>query len=495
MGDHLLSRREVLASAAGSIAAGAAAQGVSRPNVLFFLPDQVRTCELGCYGGGQNAPTPHLDHFASQGMRFTHAVSTYPLCTPYRAMLQTGQYPSISGGVFNWINLPHTGQAMADSFSRAGYYTGYIGKWHLAAGERAGSLKRSVPAPPAGPEPEFVPPGPARMGYQYWAAFNFHAQFSHAFYYRDTSRRLYMPKYETDSETDMAIDFLKERGADNKPFFLIVSPHPPHPPWRTDEAPAANLAATPKDLCWRSNVQGRRDSPARDPRCYFAMMANMDDNFGRLMKYLDESGLAASTIVVMTSDHGEMLASHNRYDKMVPYQEALSVPLLIRWPGHIQPRTQTDVLYTPIDHYPTLAKLCGFSAPDVVNGKDLSQLVTGEGGSQPEDVLIMNFSSHWDYPETGTVWPEWRGVRNKQYTYFRWINGAEELYDNAADPYQTRNLFDGRNSPDVLKKLRSRLRDHLYEAHDEFLPGDHYTQWFDTQRNVIRNGLGPVKRT
>ena len=87
-------------------------------------------------------------------------------------------------------------------------------------------------------EPEFVPPGPGRMGYQYWAAFNFHANFSKAFYYRDTSQRVVMPRYETDSETDFALEFLRARSGATKPFFLMVAPHPPHPPWRPDQTPA-----------------------------------------------------------------------------------------------------------------------------------------------------------------------------------------------------------------------------------------------------------------
>jgi len=217
------------------------------------------------------------------------------------------------------------GQSIGEVFARGGYDTGYIGKWHLAAGARAGSLKRGE-ATTTRPEPEFVPPGPGRMGYQNWAAFNFHTNFSKAFYYRDTPQRLVMPRYETDSETDFALDFLKGRSGSSKPFFLMVAPHPPHPPWRPEQAPAGSLDRAPKTLHWRPNVKGRRDAPQVDPRCYFAMLSNVDENFGRLLKYLDETGQADNTIVVFTSDHGEMMASHGRYNKMVPYAEAVRYP-------------------------------------------------------------------------------------------------------------------------------------------------------------------------
>src|SRR5690242_16539833 len=250
-----ISRRSLLGAAA---ALGAAPADANRPNVVFFFPDQVRAQDVG-YNGGKNAATPNVDRFAGQGVVFNNAVSTCPLCTPYRAMLQTGRWPTLSGGVMNWVNLPSTGQSLGDVFARGGYDTAYIGKWHLAAGGRAGTLDRNKPGKPQA-ESEFVPPGPTRMGYQYWAAYNFHTNFNHAFYYRDTPERLIMPKFETDSETDFAIDYMKSRAGSGRPFFLTVSPHPPHPPWQPNQTPPGALERTPKDLYWRPNVKGRRDA-------------------------------------------------------------------------------------------------------------------------------------------------------------------------------------------------------------------------------------------
>jgi arylsulfatase A-like enzyme len=146
-----------------------------------------------------------------------------------------------------------------------------------------------------------------------------------------------------------------------------------------------------------------------------------------------------------------------------------------------------------MDHFPTMASLCGLSVPDIVDGMDLSAAVMGGKGSERDAALMMNFVSHWDFPETGTLWREWRGVRTKQYTYVRWLKGAEELYDNLADPYQMRNLFDASNPPAEMVRLRSRLRDLLHDSHDEFLPGDRYAEWFNSRRDLVRNALGPVK--
>ena len=489
-----LSRRSFLAASAAPLARVSATES-KRPNVLFFFPDQVRAQALG-YNGGRNVATPNIDRLAAQGVSFTNATSTCPLCTPYRAMLQTGRWPTLSGGVLNWINLPPTGHSMANAFADSGYKTGYIGKWHLAAGALKGHLKRSEfswkNVDVKHVEHEYVPPGPLRHGYQHWEAYNFHANFAHAWYYRDTPKRLFMPKYETDSETDMAIDFMRRHKDGDQPFFLVVAPHPPHPPWRKNQTPSGSLARIPERLYWRPNVKGRTDSPRKDPRCYYGMIGDTDDNVGRIMNYLDESGLADNTIFVFTSDHGEMLASQGRYNKMVPYTEAVSVPLLYRWPGHVRPGAKSDVLYTPMDHFPTLANLCGVEVPGIVNGRNLAAPVVGRRGQDPDAVLMMNFVSHWDFPETQTEWPEWRGIRTKDYTYCRWLNGPEELYDNVADPYQMRNLCDGRGEPAVLRRLRSRLKDLLHEAHDEFLSGNQYGAWLNQDRDVIRNALGPI---
>jgi len=95
---------------------------------------------------------------------------------------------------------------------------------------------------------------------------------------------------------------------------------------------------------------------------------------------------------------------------------------------------------------------------------------------------MMNYVSHWDYPESGTEWPEWRGVRTKQYTYVRWLNGAEELLRHAVDPYQLRNLWMGNRAPDVMVRLRSRLADLLHDSHDDFPPGTKYAEWFHAEQ-------------
>jgi arylsulfatase A-like enzyme len=484
----------------GLAAAGEAEAPPARPNVLFVFDDQLRADACSVYGG-VNIETPHIDRLAAEGMRFTNALSTYPLCTPYRAMLQTGRYPTHSGSIMNFTEVNPDQRCIAHVFADAGYDTGFIGKWHLAAGWRK---HEGLLEPDRGrvrayreehPETEFVPPGPARLGYQHWEAFNFHCSFNRYWYYRDEPVKVRSKRYETDAQIDQAIAYMEAHRETGRPFFLMVAPHPPHPPFGKPHLPAGYLEQIPEEIQHPPNVPA--DHPRRrDPagvRGYLAMCKNMDDNLGRLLHYLDDSGLAGSTIVVFTSDHGEQHGSHGRVNKMVPYAESVDLPLLVRWPGRIEAGAVDDTLVTPMDHLPTLCGLVGLEAPPAIDGLDLSPVLRGEGIVERDAVLLMTCTSHWDFLQTQTHWPEWRGVRTKRHTYCAWLDGEEELYDNEQDPHQMTNLAGDEAAAELLARMRATLQRLLGEAHDELRPGTEYADWFDEERNIIRTGLGPVR--
>ena len=116
-----------------------------------------------------------------------------------------------------------------------------------------------------------------------------------------------------------------------------------------------------------------------------------------------------------------------------------------------------------------------------------------QGDVDRDGVLIANYTSNWDYCDSGTNWPEWRGVRTCRYTFVKWLKGDEELYDHQRDPYQMNNLAKDPEHGPLVRKLRD-MKDLLKDAHDEFLPGTKYAEWFDDQRNVIRTGLGPINK-
>src|SRR5699024_2154630 len=147
---------------------------------------------------------------------------------------------------------------------------------------------------------------------------------------------------------------------------------------------------------WDPNVPKDNPRKMEDVRGYYAMIKNLDDNMGRLLKYMDESGLAENTIVLFTGDHGEMNGSHGRLQKMVPYREAVNIPMILRWPGKIPESRFIDALHTPMDIFPTLCGLTGVDIPKEVDGTDMSKVVLGEKFAQRENALIANYTSHWD---------------------------------------------------------------------------------------------------
>jgi len=276
-------------------------------------------------------------------------------------------------------------------------------------------------------------------------------------------------------------------------LFYSVSPlTPPHPPFAPEYIPKGYLEKVPENIHWSPNVPEDNPRKIMEMRNYLAMAKNMDDNLGWLMKYLKVSGLEKDTILIFTSDHGEMHGSHGRLNKMVPYTEAMKIPLIIRWPNHIQAGSRLHSLHTPMDHLPTLCGLTGIRIPQEIDGTDLSFVILGKEKDSREEVLIGSYTSHWDFFWTGTRWPEWRGVRTKQYTFCKWLTGEEELYDNLEDPFQMNNLTAGSSRPSVLKRMRARLKEFLATAHDDFMPGTAYGDWYDERRNLIRTGLGPV---
>ena len=182
---------------------------------------------------------------------------------------------------------------------------------------------------------------------------------------------------------------------------------------------------------------------------------------------------------------------------MVPYAEAVRVPVIVRWPGRIAAGTRTDTLHTPLDHLPTLASLAGLDAPAGLDGIDLAPELLDGAAPDRDAVLMSNYTAHWDYfmtsSQPGANWPEWPGVKTKQYTYARWITGEVELYDGAADPFQMHDLSGDPAYAPVVEELEARLQALLAEAHDEFLPGNGYVEWIDRERNIVRTGLGPVE--
>jgi arylsulfatase A-like enzyme len=282
----------------------------------------------------------------------------------------------------------------------------------------------------------------------------------------------------------------------------MVAPHYPHPLWRGErDVPGEALAAVPhaiqlppnskQELPFEVQSFDRRSLLTLEQvRTYYAMCANVDKNLGRILECLDRTGLADNTIVVFTSDHGEQLGSQGRRSKLVPFAESIDIPLIIRWPGSVRPRTVSDALYTPMDHLPTLCTLAGIDGPSDIDGIDLSREVLKSGEVPRDDVLIAHYVSAPNHCRDDRIALQWRGVRSKTHTYVKYLNGRELLFDNIADPHQMENRIGDEGHRSLREAMRRRLKQLLAESHDDLLPGTHYADWYDETRTVVRTGRG-----
>jgi arylsulfatase A-like enzyme len=438
-----------------------------QPNVLFVFADQLRASSVG-YAGQEKVLTPHIDDFAHRNSIFETAVSMMPVCGPYRGCLITGRTPLSTGLIINDIPLKTSEASIGRTFKAAGYDTAYVGKWHLDGPNR--------PAP--------VPAGERRHGFDHWMAANFEHNYSNS-HYTDSEGRAHRWKgYDAEAQTSHVIDFLKARNWHN-PFCLFLSWGPPHHPYR--EAPKKYLDMyDPKKIAGRPNCP---KVPKEDLWGYYAQITFIDEQFGRLMKALDELGLAENTIVVFTSDHGDMHGSHGVYKKQWPWNEATLVPFLLRYPGAVPERQRLKFPISVIDIMPTLLGLAGVPIPDVVEGVDLSPFVTGKRSDPPESVLIMNpcpFSigdprGEDQVPTYKGMRMEYRGVITDRYTYVRTIDQPWLLYDNLIDPYQMHNLIDDPTEGRLRQHLEELMQVHMRTIGDEFLPKEQYYERFNLE--------------
>jgi arylsulfatase A-like enzyme len=437
----------------------------TKPNIIFVFADQLRACSMG-YAGEENVITPNFDKFAREASYFKTSVSTYPICTPYRGSLLTGRTPTSTGLVLNDIPLSTDEVSIAHACKAAGYQTAYIGKWHLDGPDRKA----------------WIPPGPRRQGFDYWAAANFDHNYDRSIYYEDTDEPKVWQGYDADDQTGRTIDYLKNRDP-SKPFCLFLSWGPPHHPYRIVDEKYLNLY-DPEKITQRPNCP---EAPKEDLWGYYAQTTFLDEQFGRLVNAIDSLGLKDNTIVAFSSDHGDMHGSHGHYKKQWPWDECIRTPFLLRYPAAVKPGSVFEFPISAIDVMPTLLGMAGVEIPDTVQGVDLSPYIRGQKGDPPESVLFMNpctFEIGDDrgpdqYPTYKGMQLQYRGIRTNRYTYVRTIEGPWLLYDNEQDPYQMNNLINQPDMKSVKEKLEVMLQNHLEHTDDDIRPNEAYYDMFD----------------
>ena len=435
-----------------------------RPNIVYVFADQWRVQDTG-FAGNPQVKTPHLDSLAAQSVSFTHAVAGIPVCCPARACLLTGQHALTHGVFVNDVHLADDAVSMAKLFKSDGYDTAYVGKWHVDGRGRS----------------NYIPPE-SRQGFDYWKALECTHDYNNSrFYAGDSDQPLNWEGYDAIEQTKDVQAYLRGRSRDgdgksDTPFLLVLSWGPPHAPYET--APEAyRQMYDPNSIELRPNVPPEMAEEARNWIAgYYAHCTALDDCLGALLQTLEDEGLAENTIFVFTSDHGDMLGSQGEVKKQRPWEESIRVPFLLRWPQRFgwQGREVDALLDTP-DILPTLLSLTDIPIPDTVEGQDFSATI--EGGEDPSGGAALIYCPHpfgqFLRPDGGR---EYRGLRTRNHTYARDLNGPWLLYDNEADPYQLDNLVNRASVSSIQAELEAQLQRKLSDRGDEFLPGQTYIE-------------------
>lgn len=444
---HRISRRRLLGGAAATGLIGCSAGRSEASSVVLILLDQLRASALSTLGQN-NIATPVLDALAGQSALFTNALCSDPRCTPSRASLLTGLYPTATGVIAPEVQLTPLFRTYSEQFRDAGYACAHVGKWHV---DGSG---------------DHVPPGLRRRGFDAgWAGFNKNGhRYTESTYYRDTAQPLHpepADTYEPVYQTAHALDFVDQLAPD--PFLLVLSYQPPHPPAEL----TSNLGpwdgwipAQWMEQVDRAAIQLDPSVPAgwTDPareflHGYYAALLSMDALIGDLLQGLDARGLGEDTLLVLLSDHGELAGAHGLFGKEHPYDPGMRVPWMLRWPGRIAPqRISTPV--SGVDLAPTLLGLAGLPLLPTGHGRDLSRWLLAGQSPPPQPILVQ-----------GQLDAEpWAALREDQLLLSARPGGeAMHLHDLSTDPHQLVDLVEDPASAGTRDRLH-RLLDQAWEG-------------------------------
>jgi arylsulfatase A-like enzyme len=475
----------------------AVAPPAPRPNIVFVMTDDHAAHAISAYASRVNE-TPQLDRLAREGMLFRNAFVTNSICTPSRAVILTGLYSHKNGvPVFNRFDGSQT--TVAKLLQAAGYHTGMIGKWHL------------------GSDP---------TGFDRWEILPGQGVYVDPVLYTATGEKTYAGRYATDVITDLGIDFIRERPRD-RPFFLMLHHKAPHREWTPDEkhrrmfegrvlpepptfwddyatrtdalrenrqrvaddmtrrdlklVPPAGLEGKERDA-WLSTkptevtlvLDGKATMLTGDAltrwkyqrymQDYLACVQSVDDNVGRLLDVLEESGLEENTIVVYTSDQGFFLGDHGMYDKRFMYEESLRTPLLVRWPAVARAGSRADAMALNVDFAPTFLEAAGVAVPPSMQGRSLVPVLRGRTPADWRTAMYYRYYHDPGHHDTRAHY----GVRTTTHKLIHfWKKGQWELFDLRSDPAEMRNLYGQPGQEAVTAELKATLARLKAELQDD----------------------------
>lgn len=439
-----------------------------RPNILWYCTDQQRFDTIGALGNSF-VRTPTIDQLVHDGVAFTHAYCQSPICTPSRSSFMTGMYPARVHNTRNGNDtFPTWPPLITKLIADSGYDCGMIGKFHLqSSGHRT--------------EPRLDD------GFRYW-------KFSHAprddwpaghdyadwvrerggdlDVMRETKERVPTEFHQTTWATERSIEFVTQER--NEPWLLNVNVYDPHPPFIPPKSYADQFdpsempgpyfrdsdleqQAKLKDIDFQGGARRPEEFDARGEQArYYAMIAQIDDQFARILDALDATGQRENTVIIFTSDHGETMGDHGLIQKGCRFYEGLiRVPLIFSWPGQFQCDLRSSALVELLDMSSTLVELAGVDPPDYMQGKSLLPILRGEVPAdhfrdsvrcEYFDALDSHFTGG-----TGTFATMYRDSRFKLSVYHG--HGIGELYDLQEDPWEFENLWDDPAHTDLKHRL------------------------------------------
>lgn len=431
-----------------------------KPNFLFIITDQQNSGALSI-AGNQYIKTPNMDRIAENGVRFVNSFCTFPLCSPSRSSLFTSRMPHEVGINSNKkAIIPDNISTMGTLFSKAGYKTAYAGKWHLPASyptyEKEGSPYQNIPGFEVLPlEGEWVKKNLS-----------------------DNGKGMTVDVHTTDA----AIKFLKDRH--DSPFLLVMSILNPHDiceyigypeifskidPGNPLPPVVPNLNATEDEPEIISSQRSKKkylswtdDQWRRYRGSYYRLTEMADSHVGRVMKVLDESGLASNTIIIFTADHGECMGAHKLIHKMKFYEESLAVPMIISIPGSsVKGIVDNKHMITGLDILPTMCDLADIKKPSSFEGLSLKPVLEGKNPDWRNYVIS----------EVGDNKARGRMVRTKRNKYVVYENGSnpEQLFDLEEDPYETKNLIGDPSFKAEARELKDKLAAFIKSTGDTFV--------------------------
>jgi len=449
-----------------------------RPNIILIVVDDLRWDEFGA-AGHPFLETPNIDRLAREGAMFTNAFHAVPLCSPNRATILTGQYPSRHGIIDNVSRsrASHMLQTFPIALQQAGYETGFLGKWHMG----------NDPTP--------------RPGFDYWAAIPGQGHSTNPELYEDGAIHT-VEGYLTDILTDRAVAFIERPR--QKPFFLYIGHKAIHPDIKQlDDGSVdrnSNLGYVPAPRHrgrYDSNVFPRRENtitsldelvgkPAvrraleRKRRMVSDFALGPDDNLirrreemllavdhglGRMMDALEHQGSLDRTAIIFTSDNGFWYGEHGlSEERRLPYEEGIRMPVLVRWPQVVQAGSRIEELVSSIDFAPSVLEIAQAPIGGHIQGRSFVPLFNGPVKDWRDAVLIEFYT--YENPFPWLVDMDYRAVRTKRYKYIHWMQYPDEseLYDLENDPYERENLIGETSMAKKKAELTQILRREVLRA-------------------------------